>query len=217
MKKNCNRARSVDVRRCHPRSSEGRQLGRSQDAIKALGSTVPSTQFDRSFWQHQHDANSPAWSEAKRLCEQTVLANYPNCLPVNDIVQADQQKKAEAGNKAAEPRSKKCSGDGYRVRRRPQSVAAYRATCRPLDASIRAYPKIRQDRMLHGNAQQAASIPKGIPDPKFQSREESEMPPTQFGVFQDVLTQFQTVTVDLARRPLPDRNQSLLHARRRSS
>jgi hypothetical protein len=83
---------------CHSRPSEPQPA--SQDALKALGSTVPATQFDRSFWQRQHDANSSAWSEAKRLCEQTMLANYPNCLPVNDIVQADQQKKATEADKA---------------------------------------------------------------------------------------------------------------------
>jgi hypothetical protein len=74
----------------------------NQDAIKALGSTVPEPNYDHSYWLKQHDANTPEWQKAKRLCGQTVLANYPNCLPVNDIVQADQLKKAEAGNKAAE-------------------------------------------------------------------------------------------------------------------
>jgi len=78
---------------CHSRSSEPPPA--SQDALKALGSMVPSTQFDRSFWQREHDANSSVWSEAKRLCQQTLLANYPNCLPVNDIVQADQTKKSQ--------------------------------------------------------------------------------------------------------------------------
>jgi len=44
---------------------------------------------------------TPEWLLAKRLCEQTVLATYPNCLPVNDIAQTDQLKEAEAGDKAA--------------------------------------------------------------------------------------------------------------------
>ena len=84
---------------CKQHSSGSSATG--QDAIKALGSMVPSTQFDRTFWQREHDANSSAWIEAKRLCRRTVLANYPNCLPVNDIIQTEQRKRAEAGNKAA--------------------------------------------------------------------------------------------------------------------
>ena len=58
----------------------------NQNAIKALGSAVPVSRFDKSYWQKQHDTNTPEWLLAKRLCEQTVLANYPNCLPVNEIV-----------------------------------------------------------------------------------------------------------------------------------
>ena len=67
----------------------------NQNAIKALGSTIPASRFDKSYWQKEHDANTPAWLEAKRLCGQTVLANYPNCLPVNDIVEPDQRSDAE--------------------------------------------------------------------------------------------------------------------------
>src|SRR5450755_3413228 len=88
---------------CKSRSGEapGTRDSMNQEAINALGSTVPMSQFDRGYWQRLHDANTPEWREAKRLCEQTVLANYPNCLPVKDIVQDDQRKKAKAGEKAA--------------------------------------------------------------------------------------------------------------------
>jgi hypothetical protein len=72
----------------------------NQDAIKALGSTVPEPNYDRSYWLKQHDANTPQWQQAKRLCEQTVLTNYPNCLPVNDIIQVDQRMKATQADKA---------------------------------------------------------------------------------------------------------------------
>jgi hypothetical protein len=61
----------------------------NQDAIKALGSTLPSSSYDRAYSLKQHDTNTPEWRRAKRFCEQTVLANYPNCMPVNEIVQAD--------------------------------------------------------------------------------------------------------------------------------
>ena len=57
-----------------------------------------------------------------------------------------------------------------------------------------AYPSdLTKIGIAHGNVPSGTTIPKGIPDPDF-SEEESKMPPTQFGVFQDVLTQFQTVT-----------------------
>lgn len=78
---------------CRQPASETPQS--DKDAIKVLGSTIPATQFDHSFWQREHDASSSVWLEAKRLCGQTVLADYPNCLPVTDILRADQTKKAQ--------------------------------------------------------------------------------------------------------------------------
>ena len=84
---------------CRPRAGGGPAINR--DAIKALGGAVREPNFGRAYWRRQHDANTPEWREAKRLCGETVLADYPNCLPVNDLVQADQKKKAEEGNKAA--------------------------------------------------------------------------------------------------------------------
>ena len=134
-----------------------------QEAIKALGSTVPTTQFDRTFWQRQHDANSSAWIEAKRLCGQTVLANYPNCLPVNDIVQADQQRKAEAGNRAA-GKIEEMFRHGYQyddLRREWLPFREMQAV-----GCTYSYPKIGETtwRCPSGTA-----IPKGIPDPNFSS------------------------------------------------
>ncbi|MBV8136058.1 MAG: hypothetical protein JO121_10565 [Deltaproteobacteria bacterium] len=78
---------------CKPRAGEAPAM--NQNAIKALGGTVPTKQFDRNFWQREHDTNSSTWQEAKRLCGQTVLADYPNCVPVTDILRADQTKKAQ--------------------------------------------------------------------------------------------------------------------------
>jgi hypothetical protein len=63
-------------------------------ALKALGSTVPAPEYGREFWQPQHDQNTDAWREAMKLCSESILANYPNCLPINEIFQADVQKQA---------------------------------------------------------------------------------------------------------------------------
>lgn len=84
---------------CKPRPGAAPAV--NQDAIKALGGAVPEPDYDRAYWSKQHDANTAEWREAKRLCGHTVLADYPNCLPINDILQAYQKKQAEAGNKAA--------------------------------------------------------------------------------------------------------------------
>ena len=88
---------------CKPRSGEAppTQDAMNQEAIKALGSTVPMTQFDRDYWQHLHDANTPDGERpsgcASRPCSRTTRT----VSPVNDILQADQEEKAELGNKAA--------------------------------------------------------------------------------------------------------------------
>jgi len=145
----------------------------SQDALKELGGTMPSTQFDRSFWQREHDANSSAWSEAKRLCEQTMLANYPNCLPVNDIMQADQQRKAEVGDKAAakiEEMGRRGYGYDYRRKLWLPDGAMLAAGC----ASAPAYPgNSRRIGFYTWQCPAGASIPEGIPDPEFSKEEEN--------------------------------------------
>jgi hypothetical protein len=143
----------------------------NRDAIKALGSTVPATQFDREFWQREHDANSPQWREAKRLCGQTVLASYPNCLPVNDIIETDQRKKANAGNKAA-AKIEEMGRRGY--------VYDYvRKTWLPTigmeSAGCAAIPAFPNDHTRLGSytwkCLSSVSIPKGIPDEQFGEEE----------------------------------------------
>src|SRR5215467_9384569 len=94
-----NRLRGGDVRRVQ--TALEWIVGDRPRRHQSTGQYGSVTQFDRTFWQREHDANSSAWIEAKRLCRRTVLANYPNCLPVNDIIQTEQRKRAEAGNKAA--------------------------------------------------------------------------------------------------------------------
>jgi hypothetical protein len=63
-------------------------------ALKALGSTVPAPEYGHDFWRLEHDENSEAWRQAVKLCSESILANYPNCLPVTAIVQEDAQKQA---------------------------------------------------------------------------------------------------------------------------
>lgn len=69
------------------------QTNDSDAALKALGSTVPAPEYGREFWQRQHDQKSDAWQQAVKLCSESILASYPNCLPVNTIVQADTEKR----------------------------------------------------------------------------------------------------------------------------
>ena len=82
---------------CRTQTGEGPAPDSSdnENAIKGLGSAVPASRYDQSYWQKQHDARTSEWEQAKRLCGQTLLANYPNCIPINDILQADQRKKAD--------------------------------------------------------------------------------------------------------------------------
>lgn len=141
------------------------------DAIKALGSTVPATQFDRTFWQRQHDANSSAWIEADRLCGQTVLANYPNCLPVNDILETDQKKKAETGHEAA-LKIEAMSRRGYQYDFIRKEWLPYQqmqaAGCWYADA----YPNNPKRIKSFWKCPAGVVIPKGIPDPDFNKEEE---------------------------------------------
>ncbi len=145
---------------CKPRTAT------DQNAIRALGSTVPASQFDRGYWQRQHDANTPGWREAKRLCEQTVLANYPNCLPVNDIVQADQRKKAEAGEKAA-AKNDEMFRRGYQYDDARKEWLPFRQM--QAAGCTYSYPNVGQ---MTWQCPLGTAIPNGIPDPHFSKEGE---------------------------------------------
>jgi hypothetical protein len=147
---------------CKPR--HGAAPAVNQDAIKALGSTVPEPSFDRAYWLKRHDAGTPEWREAKRLCGQTVLANYPNCLPVNDIVQADQRKKAEEGNRAT-AKNDEMFGRGYQYDFVRKEWLPFRA----MDAAgcTTIYPRNLKPGSFTWQCPAGTSIPKGIPDPNF--------------------------------------------------
>ncbi len=149
---------------CKPRPGES--PAKSQEAITALGSTIPTTQFDRTFWQREHDANTSAWREAKRLCGQTVLANYPNCLSVNDIMRADQRKKAEEGNRAA-AKNDEMFHRGYQY----DFVRKEWLPFREMDAAgcTTNYPSYLKPGSSTWQCPSGAVIPKGIPDPNFSS------------------------------------------------
>jgi hypothetical protein len=139
----------------------------SQEAIKALGSTVPMTQFDRDYWQRWHDANTPEWQQAKRLCQLTILANYPNCLPVNEVLQADQKRKAELGTKVRVKNDEMFRrGYEYDYLRKswlPMSDMD-RAGCLYTDAYPGDLTKIG---IATWRCAPGTTIPKGIPDPDF--------------------------------------------------
>ena len=144
----------------------------SLDAIKALGSTVPSTRFDQKFWQRERNANSSAWIEAKRLCEQTVLANYPNCLSVNDIEQADQRKKAEEGEKAV-AKNDEMFRRGYQYDFLRKSWLPFRQLMAAGCVSVPAYPNDqRRIGFSTWKCPQDTTIPRGISDPQFNEEEE---------------------------------------------
>jgi hypothetical protein len=141
-------------------------LPASRDAIKALGGTVPDPDFDRSYWQKQHDADSAEWREAQRLCGQTVLANYPNCLPVNDIVRADEQKRAEEGKKAAAKNDEMGRrGFGYDYSRK--TWLPFRAM--QAAGCTMVYPRVGE---MTWQCAPGTSIPKGIYDPSFSKEGE---------------------------------------------
>ncbi len=144
---------------CRPRAGGGPAINRK--AIKALGGAVPEPNFDRAYWLKQHDANTPEWREAKRLCGQTVLANYPNCLPVNDILQADQKKQAEAANRAA-AKIEEMFRRGYQY----DDVRKEWLPFREMQAAgcTYSYPKIGETTW---QCPPGTSIPKGISDPNF--------------------------------------------------
>jgi hypothetical protein len=145
----------------------------NQNAIKALGSTIPASLFDRTYWQRQHDANTPEWLEAKRLCGETVLANYPNCLPVNDIVQTDQRKKAEAGEKAA-AKNDEMFRRGYQYDFARKLWLPFRPMMAAGCISVPAYPNdLRRIGFSTWKCPTGTALPQGVPDEKFREEEEN--------------------------------------------
>ena len=72
------------------------QTSDTDAALKALGSTLPDPEYGREFWQREHDQKSDAWQQAVKLCSESILEKYPNCVPVNTIVQTDTDKRAAA-------------------------------------------------------------------------------------------------------------------------
>jgi hypothetical protein len=144
--------------------------GTNQNAIQALGSTVPASRFDKSYWHKEHDTNTPDWLSAKRLCGQTVLANYPNCLPINDIVEADQRSDAEH---AAKTRAKgeQMFQRGYEYDYLRKSWLLIRemqlAACLYTDAYPNDVTKVGIETW---QCPSGTVIPKGIPDPRFSER-----------------------------------------------
>ena len=70
------------------------QTSDTDEALKSLGSTVPAPEYGRDFWQRQHDQNSNAWQQAVKLCSESILAGYPNCLPVKEIVEKEIERAA---------------------------------------------------------------------------------------------------------------------------
>jgi hypothetical protein len=142
------------------------QSATNQNAIKALGSAVPVSRFDKRYWQKEHDTNTPEWLLAKRLCEQTVLANYPNCLPVNDIVQTDQQKRAEQADIAV-AKNDEMFRRGYEYDFARKEWLPYREM--QAAGCIYSYPKVA---LMTWQCPPDTAIPKGIPDPKFSQQGE---------------------------------------------
>jgi len=143
-----------------------------QEAIKSLGSTLPEPTIDRPYWQKQHDANTSVWQKAKRLCEQTVLASYPNCLPVSDLVQADQRLMAEIGNKAA-AKNDEMFARGYLYDFNRRSWLPYRQLMAAGCFSVPAYPNdAKRIGFTTWSCPQGTEIPEGIIDPGFRGEEE---------------------------------------------
>jgi hypothetical protein len=70
------------------------------DALKALGSTTPAPQYGEDFWREQRAAGGAAWRRAKRICAESLLSTYPNCLPVIDLAKTDQGKAAAAADQS---------------------------------------------------------------------------------------------------------------------
>jgi hypothetical protein len=160
---------------CKPRGGElpGPPTPQSQrDATRALGSTVPEPDFGHNYWQKQHDTDTSQWQEAKRLCEQTVLANYPNCLPIRDIVAVDQRRKAIEANKL-ESTNNTMLQHGYQYDFSRKSWLPFRQLMSLGCVSVPAYPNdSRRIGFSTWKCPHGESIPTGIPDVHFGKEEE---------------------------------------------
>lgn len=159
---------------CTRPANEGPARARAlnQDAIKALGRTVPEPNYNQSYWLKQHDANTPEWQEAKRLCQQTVLGNYPNCLPVNDLVQADQRKKAQEGEKAT-TKNEEMFRRGYQYDFARKSWLPFQELMSAGCVSEPAYPNDqRRIGFSTWKCPPGTTVPNGIPDLQFEGEEE---------------------------------------------
>jgi hypothetical protein len=144
-----------------------------QIAIQALGSTVSASQFDRSYWQRQHDANTAEWLQAKRLCEQTVLTNYPNCLPINDIVQTDQKKRAKQADMAV-AKNDEMFRRGYQFDFARKLWLPFRPMMAAGCVSVPTYPNdLRRIGFSTWKCPTGTALPQGIPDEKFREEEEN--------------------------------------------
>jgi hypothetical protein len=149
---------------CKPRGGElpgPPTPGSQRDAIKALGSTVPESDFNGGYWQKQHDTNTSQWQEAKRLCEQTVLANYPNCLPIRDIVAVDQRRKAAEAGRAI-TKNDDMFRRGYEYDFGRKEWLPYHEM--QAAGCVYSYPKIGQ---MTWECPSGIAIPEGIPDTSF--------------------------------------------------
>jgi hypothetical protein len=133
----------------------------NQDAIKALGSTMPEPNFNISYWLKQYDTNTPEWQEAKRLCEQTVLANYPNCVPVNDIVQTDRRAKAAQADKSI-AKNDEMFKRGYQYDFGRKEWFPYHEM--QAAGCIYTYPSVGR---MTWRCPLGATLPRGIPDSDF--------------------------------------------------
>lgn len=148
---------------CQPATSERPAPSQAvnQDGIKALGRTIPEPSYGQPYWLKQHDAHTPEWQEARRLCEQTVLANYPNCVPVDDIVQADQRKKAAQADKSV-AKSDQMFKRGYQYDFTRKEWFPYHQML--ASGCFYAYPKPGR---MTWQCPPGVTVPQGIPDADF--------------------------------------------------
>jgi hypothetical protein len=72
------------------------QTSDTDDALKKLGSTIPAPEYGHDFWETQRVQQSDAWQQAVKLCGESILAAYPNCLPVNGILEGVTGKSSSA-------------------------------------------------------------------------------------------------------------------------
>jgi hypothetical protein len=145
----------------------------NQNAIQALGSSVPASRFDKSYWQKEYDTSTPEWLLAKRLCEQTVLANYPNCLPVKDIAQSDQQKKADQADIAV-VKNDEMFRRGYQYDFPRKLWLPFRPMMAAGCVSVPAYPNdLRRIGFSTWKCPTGTALPQGVPDERFSEEEEN--------------------------------------------